>query len=120
VERFGWTFCPGDKVMQVENNYHRDVYNGDLERWRLPFVIRRPVPLVEASGVANPHTKRQLRRAVACRRIVAGRRDSARFDMLVLVNVESPFLGLSQCLPPSNLPAEQALLGAFARQQQGL
>src|SRR5712675_3549915 len=30
IERFGWTFCPGDKVMQVENNYDRDVYNGDL------------------------------------------------------------------------------------------
>ncbi|MFC0385870.1 SF1B family DNA helicase RecD2 [Muricoccus vinaceus] len=30
VERFGWTFCPGDKVMQVANDYDRDVYNGDL------------------------------------------------------------------------------------------
>jgi len=30
VERFGWTFCPGDKVMQVANNYDRDVFNGDL------------------------------------------------------------------------------------------
>jgi exodeoxyribonuclease V alpha subunit len=30
TERFGWTFSPGDKVMQVENNYDRDVYNGDL------------------------------------------------------------------------------------------
>jgi exodeoxyribonuclease V alpha subunit len=30
VERFGWTFCQGDKVMQVENDYDRDVYNGDL------------------------------------------------------------------------------------------
>ena len=30
VERFGWTFCPGDKVMQVVNDYHRDVFNGDL------------------------------------------------------------------------------------------
>jgi len=30
VERFGWTFCPRDKVMQVENDYDRDVYNGDL------------------------------------------------------------------------------------------
>ena len=30
IERFGWTFCPGDKVMQVENNYDKDVYNGDL------------------------------------------------------------------------------------------
>jgi exodeoxyribonuclease V alpha subunit len=30
LERFGWTFAAGDKVMQVENDYDRDVYNGDL------------------------------------------------------------------------------------------
>jgi len=30
VERFGWIFCPGDKVMQVVNNYDREVFNGDL------------------------------------------------------------------------------------------
>ncbi len=30
VERFGWTFAPGDKVMQVENDYDKDVYNGDI------------------------------------------------------------------------------------------
>jgi exodeoxyribonuclease V alpha subunit len=32
VERFGWTFAPGDKVMQVENDYEKDVYNGDMGR----------------------------------------------------------------------------------------
>jgi exodeoxyribonuclease V alpha subunit len=30
IDPFGWTFCPGDKVMQVENDYDKDVYNGDL------------------------------------------------------------------------------------------
>ncbi|WP_158048022.1 SF1B family DNA helicase RecD2 [Skermanella pratensis] len=30
VERFGWTFCEGDKVMQIENDYDKEVYNGDL------------------------------------------------------------------------------------------
>jgi exodeoxyribonuclease V alpha subunit len=30
VERFGWTYGPGDKVMQVANDYERDVFNGDL------------------------------------------------------------------------------------------
>jgi exodeoxyribonuclease V alpha subunit len=30
VERFGWTFGPGDKVMQTANDYDREVYNGDL------------------------------------------------------------------------------------------
>lgn len=30
VERFGWTFCLGDKVMQIVNNYDKDIYNGDI------------------------------------------------------------------------------------------
>jgi exodeoxyribonuclease V alpha subunit len=30
VERFGWIFAPGDKVMQVANDYDREVFNGDL------------------------------------------------------------------------------------------
>src|SRR5215212_3434898 len=30
VERFGWSFGPGDKMMQVENDYDKDVFNGDL------------------------------------------------------------------------------------------
>ena len=30
VERFGWTFAPGDMVMQIENDYDKEVYNGDI------------------------------------------------------------------------------------------
>ena len=30
VERFGSIFGPGDKVMQIENDYDKEVYNGDL------------------------------------------------------------------------------------------
>ena len=30
VERFGSTFLPGDKVMAMENDYDREVFNGDL------------------------------------------------------------------------------------------
>ncbi len=30
VERFGWIYGVGDKVMQIENDYDKDVYNGDL------------------------------------------------------------------------------------------
>jgi ATP-dependent DNA helicase RecD-like protein len=30
VERFGWTFAPGDKVMQIENDCDKEVYNGDI------------------------------------------------------------------------------------------
>src|SRR5215469_17471488 len=50
IERFGWTFCPGDKVMQVENDYDKEVYNGDLgvvsridmEEGELHVDLRRP------------------------------------------------------------------------------
>jgi exodeoxyribonuclease V alpha subunit len=30
VERFGWRFQMGDKVIQTENNYDKDVFNGDI------------------------------------------------------------------------------------------
>ena len=30
ITRFGVTFAPGDKVIQMVNNYDKDVYNGDI------------------------------------------------------------------------------------------
>jgi len=30
IERFGWTFAPGDKVIQTVNNYDKEVFNGDI------------------------------------------------------------------------------------------
>ena len=30
IEKFGHRFSVGDKVMQIENNYDREVYNGDI------------------------------------------------------------------------------------------
>ena len=32
VERFGRTFRVGDKVMQIQNNYQKEVFNGDIGR----------------------------------------------------------------------------------------
>ena len=32
VERFGWAFRVGDKVMQTVNDYDKDVFNGDIGR----------------------------------------------------------------------------------------
>jgi ATP-dependent RecD-like DNA helicase SH3 domain len=31
IEKFGSLFAPGDKIMQTENDYARDVFNGDLQ-----------------------------------------------------------------------------------------
>ncbi len=32
VDRFGWKFRVGDKVLQTHNNYQREVFNGDIGR----------------------------------------------------------------------------------------
>jgi exodeoxyribonuclease V alpha subunit len=32
VARFGWTFRVGDKVLQTENDYKKEVFNGDIGR----------------------------------------------------------------------------------------
>ncbi len=32
VSRFGWTYRTGDKVIQLENDYDKEVYNGDIGR----------------------------------------------------------------------------------------
>lgn len=32
VQRFGWTFRVGDRVLQTQNNYQREVFNGDIGR----------------------------------------------------------------------------------------
>ncbi len=34
VERFGWTFRVGDRVMQMVNDYEKNVFNGDIGRIR--------------------------------------------------------------------------------------
>jgi exodeoxyribonuclease V alpha subunit len=32
ITRFGWTYAPGDKVIQTQNNYDKEVFNGDVGR----------------------------------------------------------------------------------------
>jgi exodeoxyribonuclease V alpha subunit len=32
VTRFGWTYAPGDKVIQTVNDYGKDIFNGDIGR----------------------------------------------------------------------------------------
>lgn len=34
VTRFGWTWAPGDKVIQMVNNYDKEVFNGDIGQIR--------------------------------------------------------------------------------------
>ena len=47
VARFGWAYGVGDKVMQVENAYDKDVYNSDVQislRKMIGHILRPATP----------------------------------------------------------------------------
>jgi hypothetical protein len=57
VERFGWRFQIGDKVIQTENDYDKDVFNGDVgivERVVESLLLFADSCASEKSGWARP------------------------------------------------------------------
>ena len=59
MERFGWTYGAGDKVMQIQNDHEREAYNGDLG------IVRRVDPdegelLVDFGGREVPYELGEL------------------------------------------------------------
>jgi exodeoxyribonuclease V alpha subunit len=49
VQRFGWTFRVGDKVLQTVNNYQKEVFNGDIGRLAAIDTVDQEV-IVEYDG----------------------------------------------------------------------
>jgi exodeoxyribonuclease V alpha subunit len=49
IQRFGRTYRVGDRVMQIRNNYDKDVFNGDLGRVKRIDLIEQQV-VVEMDG----------------------------------------------------------------------
>lgn len=49
VTRFGTTFAPGDKVIQMVNNYEKDVFNGDIG-WIAKIDLEEAALLVNFDG----------------------------------------------------------------------
>lgn len=45
VEKFGWQFRLGDKVIQTENNYDKDVFNGDIGQILRIDLVEREVAI---------------------------------------------------------------------------
>jgi exodeoxyribonuclease V alpha subunit len=53
VLRFGRTYRVGDRVMQIRNNYDKDVFNGDLGRVKRIDLVEQQV-IVEMENVGAP------------------------------------------------------------------
>jgi len=52
IQRFGRTYRVGDRVMQIRNNYDKDVFNGDLGRVKRLDLVEQQV-IVEMENVAS-------------------------------------------------------------------
>ena len=61
VQRFGRTYRVGDRVMQVRNNYDKDVFNGDLGRVkRLDLIEQQVIVEMENAGAATSQSGREV------------------------------------------------------------
>jgi exodeoxyribonuclease V alpha subunit len=52
IQRFGRTYRVGDRVMQIRNNYDKDVFNGDLGRVKRIDLVEQQV-IVEMENVGT-------------------------------------------------------------------
>jgi exodeoxyribonuclease V alpha subunit len=59
VQRFGRTYRVGDRVMQVRNNYDKDVFNGDLGRVKRIDLVEQQV-IVEVDDSASKDSSREI------------------------------------------------------------
>ncbi len=63
LERFGNAFAPGDKVMQIENDYDKEVYNGDIGRV-VSVDLEAGALVVDIDGREIPYDASELDRLV--------------------------------------------------------
>ena len=65
IQRYGWTFRVGDKVMQTVNDYDKDVFNGDIGRIAKIDEVEQEVT-VRFDGPARGLRLQRAGRAAAC------------------------------------------------------
>ena len=109
IQRFGWTFRIGDRVIQTENDYNRDVFNGDLG-------------MIEKINRIEQDDGGQLRGAAGRIRL---RRPGRVGAGLRAVDPQEPRVGVSLRGDPAahpalhDAPAEPALHGGDAGEEAG-
>ncbi|MGD0016701.1 MAG: ATP-dependent RecD-like DNA helicase [Verrucomicrobiia bacterium] len=59
IQRFGRTFRVGDRVMQIRNNYDKDVFNGDLGRVKRIDLVDQQV-IVEIDEPSSKDSRRDV------------------------------------------------------------
>ena len=97
VEKFGWQFRPRDKVIQTQNNYDKEVFNGDLG-----FIER--IDMEESEVVVRYETRhvdlrfRRTRRIAPAYAITIHKSQGSEFPVVILPLAMSQFMLLQRNL----------------------
>ena len=75
VERFGWTFAPGDKIMQIENDYDGDIYTSVPRGKQLVVLVGQKKAI--AIAVRNVSGRRRWSKLNGWLAAPAGRQNNA-------------------------------------------
>ncbi|MCX7916138.1 MAG: ATP-dependent RecD-like DNA helicase, partial [Verrucomicrobiae bacterium] len=97
VERFGRCYRVGDRVMQVRNNYDRDVFNGDLGYVRTIDLIEQELQ-VEMDGRVVRYDFSDLDELVPAYAISVHKSQGNEFPCVVVPVVTSHFVLLQRNL----------------------
>lgn len=97
VERFGWHFRPRDKVIQTQNNYDKDVFNGDIGQIAAVDAVEQQV-LVRFEGREVPYDFGELDELALAYAITIHKSQGSEFPAVVIPLAMQQFLLLQRNL----------------------
>ena len=99
VERFGWTFRLGDRVIQIENNYDKEVFNGDIGTISRVYAEEREVVVeFENRKSAVRYDFGELDQLAPAYAITVHKSQGSEFSAVVIPIVSDQFLLLQRNL----------------------
>src|SRR5580765_6205108 len=97
VERFGWHFRPRDKVIQTQNNYDKDVFNGDIGQIAAVDAVEQQV-LVRFEGREVPYDFGELDELALAYAITIHKSQGSEYPAVVIPLAMQQFLLLQRNL----------------------
>ena len=97
LERRGWSFCRGDKVMQLENDYDKEVYNGDIG-FIAVLDSERGELTVDFDGRHVPYSLREIDALAPAYAITIHKSQGSEYPAVVIPVMNSHFVMLQRNL----------------------
>src|ERR1700712_5183938 len=112
VERFGWRFAPGDRVMETQNDYDREVFNGDLGHVTT-IDADESVLIVDFDGRAVSYPFGELDTLVPAFATTIHKSQGSEYPAVVIPVTTQHWTMLARNLLHTSVPPRRALVGGL-------